>query len=114
MARISPVGTTVREGMQRRAKRSAAYRAEERRLAQFEEMARLVIKHRAALGLSQQELAERVGTSHSAISRIESGRHKTSVETLQRIAEALGVRLVLGFESGPTDRPSRELVSTQL
>jgi len=114
MARISPVGTTVTEGMPRRAKRSAAYRAAERRLAQFEEMARLVIKHRAALGLSQQELAQRVGTSHSAISRIESGRHKTSVETLQRIAEALGVRLVLGFESGPTSRPTRELVSAQL
>jgi transcriptional regulator with XRE-family HTH domain len=46
-----------------------------------------------------------------AISRIESGRHKTSVETLQRLARALGVRLVLGFESGPADRPIRELVS---
>ncbi len=110
MAKTSPVGTTVAEGIRRRAERSAAYRAEERRLAQFEELARLVIKHRAALGLSQQELAERVGTSHSAISRIESGRHKTSVETLQRIAEALDLRLVLGFESGPPDRPVRELV----
>ena len=39
----------------------------ERRLAQFEEIARLVIKHRAARGLTQQELAERVGTSHSAV-----------------------------------------------
>jgi transcriptional regulator with XRE-family HTH domain len=97
--------------MRRRAERSAAYRAEERRLAQFEELARLVIMHRAALGLTQQELAERMGTSHSAISRIESGRHKTSVETLQRVAKALGLRLVLGFESGPTQRPVRELVS---
>jgi len=111
MARTSPVGTTVADAMRRRAERSAAYRAEERRLAQFEELARLVIMHRAALGLTQQELAERMGTSHSAISRIESGRHKTSVETLQRVAEALGLRLVLGFESGPTQRPVRELVS---
>jgi len=111
MAKISPIGTTVAEHRRRRAERSAAYRAEERRLAQFEGLARLVIKHRAALGLSQQELARRVGTSHSAISRIEGGRHKTSVETLQRIAEALDLRLVLGFESGRADRPVRELVS---
>jgi hypothetical protein len=38
-------------------------------------------------------------------------RHKTSVETLQRLAHALEVRLVVGFESGPVDRPVRELVS---
>jgi transcriptional regulator with XRE-family HTH domain len=79
--------------------------------AQFEELTRVVIKHRGALGISQEELARRVGTSRSAISRVESGRHKTSVETLQRLAHALGVRLVIGFESGPADRPIRELVS---
>lgn len=111
MAKRSPVGNTTQEAQRRRARLSAAYRAEKQRLAQFEELARLVIKHRAALGISQKELADRVGTSHSAISRLESGRHKTSVETLQRVAEALGVRFVLGFESGPLEAPTRELVS---
>ncbi len=111
MTARGPIGRTTNESRRRRARRSRAYRAEHARLAQFEEVARLVIKHRAALGLSQKELAGRVGTSHSAISRLESGRHKTSVETLQRIAEALGVRLVLGFESGPRDAPVRELAS---
>jgi ribosome-binding protein aMBF1 (putative translation factor) len=111
MSRTSAAGTTSAAAQRRRAERSPAYRAEQRRLVQFEEIARLVIKHRAALGLSQQELARRVGTSHSAISRIESGRHKTSVGTLQRVAEALGLRLLVGFESGPADRPKRELVS---
>jgi ribosome-binding protein aMBF1 (putative translation factor) len=105
------VGSTTKQAQRRRARASRAYRAEQRRLAQFEEMARLVIKRRAALGISQKELAKRVGTSHSAISRIESGRHKTSVETLQRIAQALGARFVLGFESGPRETPTRELVS---
>jgi len=107
----SPVGTTVTKAAARRARRNPAYQAEQERIAPFEELARLVIRHRAALGLSQEELARRVGTSHSAISRIESGRHKTSVETLQRLAHALGLRLVLGFESGPRERPIRELVS---
>jgi transcriptional regulator with XRE-family HTH domain len=70
-----------------------------------------VIKHRVAQGISQKELADRVGTSHSAICRLESGRHKASVETLQRVAEALGLRFVLGFESGRRETPIRELVS---
>ncbi len=110
MKRNSPVGTTTAQARSRRGQRRA-YRAEQERLAPFEELARLIIKHRAALGISQEELARRVGTSHSAISRIESGRHKTSVETLQRLARALEVRLVVGFESGPVERPVRELVS---
>ncbi len=71
----------------------------------------MVMKHRMELGLTQKELAERVGTSHSAISRIESGQHKTKPETLQRLAHALGLRFVMGFESGPVEQPVRELVS---
>lgn len=112
MTTSSPIGEPTRKSQRRRARKSPAYRAEQQRLSQFEELARLVIKRRAALGISQMELADRVGTSHSAISRLESGRHKTSVESLQRVAEALGVRLVLGFESGPRDRPVRDLIST--
>jgi transcriptional regulator with XRE-family HTH domain len=110
MARTA-VGTTVAGARARRARNSAAYRAEQERLAPFEELARLVIRHRLRLGLSQEELAERMGTSHSAISRIESGQHKTSVETLRRLAEALEMRFVFGFETGSADRPVRELVT---
>ena len=62
------------------------------------------------LGLTQAELASRMGTSHSAISRIESGQHPTTVTTLQRLAAALELRFVMGFESGNEDRPVRELV----
>src|SRR5258708_39770203 len=111
MAKRTPIGSTSQRARPRRAAASPAYQTEQQRLAQFEELARLVIKHRAALGVSQQELARRVGTSHSAISRLESGRHKTSVDTLQRVAEALGVRFVLGFESGPRKATTREPVS---
>jgi transcriptional regulator with XRE-family HTH domain len=63
------------------------------------------------LRLTQGELAERMGTSHSAISRIESGQHRTSVRTLQRLAEALDMRFVVGFETGPEEKPVRELVA---
>jgi ribosome-binding protein aMBF1 (putative translation factor) len=107
----SPAGSRASDAARRRAHGSAAYRREQRRLAPYEEIARLVIKHRMEQGLTQRELAERMGTSHSAISRIESGRHKTSTETLRRLAAALGVRFVMGFESGPVEKPVRELIA---
>lgn len=71
---------------------------------------RLVILRRARLGFSQQELAERMGTTASAISRIESGQHRTSTETLRRLAEALEGHAVLGFDFGTARHPEQELV----
>jgi transcriptional regulator with XRE-family HTH domain len=99
------------EARHRRARRSGDYRAAQARLAPYEAIARFVIQRRAELRLTQQEVAERMGTSHSAISRIESGQHRTSVATLERLADALEVRFVMGFETGPSEAPVRELVS---
>lgn len=58
-----------------------------------------ILRARLAHGLSQVELATLVGTSNSAISRLESGTHRPSISTLERVAEALGLRLVIGFEA---------------
>ena len=93
---ISPLGTQHKESMRRRA-RDPEYRAELQRLAPYEALARIVIRRRGQLGLNQAELAQRMGTSHSAISRIESGRHPTTVQTLRRLADALETHLVVGF-----------------
>ena len=65
---------------------------------------------RARLGLSQRDVAERMGTTASVISRIESGQHRTSTETLRRVAEALEGHAVLGFEFGTSGELERELV----
>lgn len=95
----------------RRRRRDPEYRAAQERLAPYEGIARFVIMRRAQLGLTQKQLAERMGTSHSAISRIESGQHRSSVATLERLAQAVEVRFVMGFETGPRKAPVRELVS---
>jgi transcriptional regulator with XRE-family HTH domain len=58
---------------------------------------------RENLGLSQRELAQRADISHSVISRIEKGRHGASLNTLERLAEALDTRLLVRFEQHPTD-----------
>jgi transcriptional regulator with XRE-family HTH domain len=65
---------------------------------------------RAALGFSQEQLARRMVTTASAISRIESGQHATNARTLMRLAEALEARAILGFEYGPAATPQCELV----
>ena len=53
---------------------------------------------RAHHNLTQEQLAARIGTTKSAISRLENGRHKPNVDTLNRVARAFGKRLVIGFE----------------
>lgn len=108
--KVNPVGSAVGEAAGRRTRRSAGYREARERLAAYEQLARMVIRRRMDLGLTQEELAIRMGTSHSAISRIESGQHSTSVQTLQRLAAALEMRFVMGFEHGPAEKPVRELV----
>ena len=68
------------------------------RSSTYESVALRVIHLRMRAGISQEELARRVGTTKSAISRLESGRHRPNVQTLQRIAQAVGARLVITFE----------------
>lgn len=55
------------------------------------------LKARAAAGITQAEFAERIGTTQSAIARLESGggKHSPSLATLQKYAHALGCRLEL-------------------
>jgi ribosome-binding protein aMBF1 (putative translation factor) len=60
--------------------------------------AQLVIGARAHADLSQAELAERMGTSQSAIARLESGRVKPSTRTLEKLAAATGMRLRIVLE----------------
>jgi transcriptional regulator with XRE-family HTH domain len=48
-------------------------------------------------GLSQRELAERLGTTQSAVARLEAGNVSPSLPTLDEVANALGVELVVRF-----------------
>lgn len=108
--RANPVGKSVSDHIEESLE-DPAFRAEYERLAPYEELARIVIMRRAALGLTQAELATRMGTTASAISRIESGQHATNAQTLKKLADAFGVRAVFGFEGGSAEKPERELVT---
>lgn len=108
---VSPVGETVEADATRRASRSKAYREEQARIAPYEAIARIVIRRRMQLGLTQQDVADRMGTSYSAISRIESGQHPSKQETLARLADALEMSYVFGFEFEASGEPVTELIS---
>jgi len=57
-----------------------------------------LINARTAADLSQEELAKRLGTTQSAVARLESGRISPSLSTLRRYAEATGTRLAISLE----------------
>lgn len=107
----SPVGGAVSDDIARDRRESPAYRAEDDRLEGFEQLARIVIVRRAQLGISQAELARRMETTASVVSRLESGRHATNSGTLKKLAEALGGQALIGFEFGTPEGPARELVA---
>ncbi len=53
------------------------------------ELAEDLVRRRTALGLSQTEVAARMGTSQSAVARLESGQLDVRLSTLERYAAAL-------------------------
>ena len=57
-----------------------------------------VIAARTHAGLTQEELAVRMGTTQSAIARLEGGKSKPSTTTLEKLAKATGTRLTIAFE----------------
>ncbi len=62
-------------------------------LAPEYEIARQLIRARLESGMTQQELAAKIGTRQSNISRIERGRQNTSIGLLNKVARGLGKKL---------------------
>jgi transcriptional regulator with XRE-family HTH domain len=74
-----------------------------------------ILKARAEAGLSQAEVATRIGTTQSAVARLESpeARHSPSIATLQHYAAALGYKLQVRLikescKTGYSTRPRRK------
>jgi ribosome-binding protein aMBF1 (putative translation factor) len=63
------------------------------------ELLESMIKAREKAGVTQKELAKRIGTKQPALSRLERGGFgKATVETLKKIADALDMRLVVKLQ----------------
>ena len=68
-------------------------RTEYERLGPVYELVGAMVEARREAGLSQSEVARRIGTTQSAIARLENAHHMPSLEMLTRYAAALGRRL---------------------
>lgn len=66
---------------------------DEARISAFRE---LVFKLRTDAGLTQRELATRMGTTQSAIARMEGGGTRPTLQTFERLAAAVGRELIVG------------------
>lgn len=90
---VSPLGQDAKQAAARRRASDPKYAELEKKHEVALAIADLVILHRTRTGLTQEELASRMETSVSAISRLESGFHVPSIDTLRKLAGALGGRV---------------------
>lgn len=65
--------------------------------------ARAIVAARTTAGLTQKELAEKLGTDQSNIARLETGRSSPSLRTLEKIATACGLRLHVEYQQPVTE-----------
>ena len=72
-------------------------RAEYERLQPEFALINEVLRARSEKGITQKDLAERVGTKQSVISRLEAGRANPSVAFLKKLAQALNSHLEIRF-----------------
>jgi ribosome-binding protein aMBF1 (putative translation factor) len=102
---VSPLGRDARQAAARRRASDPKYADLEKKHEVALAIADLVILHRTRTGLTQEELASRMRTSVSAISRLESGFHVPSIDTLRKLAGALGGRVKIDIvDIKPTKR----------
>ncbi|TSC56702.1 MAG: helix-turn-helix domain-containing protein [Parcubacteria group bacterium Greene0714_21] len=59
---------------------------------------RMIIQKRVEKGLTQKELASKIGTKQSAISRFESGTYNPTLSFLEKIANAFGARVIVSLK----------------
>ena len=117
---LSPAGHSAESGTASRARRSRAYRnardeyALIRELRKTNPIAAHLRERRFELGLTQEQVADAAGTSHTAISRLENGTHMPQLTTLRRIAAVLDEELLLCFqriEDGELEREFATVVA---
>jgi len=90
--------STKYEDFRARLLQNSEVRKEYKALEPQFKLIRQLIARRNELNLSQKQLAMRVGTEQSAISRLESGINNTTFGTLQKVAEALNAHLDISLK----------------
>jgi ribosome-binding protein aMBF1 (putative translation factor) len=85
--------TVPLDKLRRRWRRDPAFREAYDALESEFGIAAVLIAARSRAGLSQAQVAKRMGTTQSVVARLESGRQRPSLSSLSRYAKATGSRL---------------------
>lgn len=114
----TPAGAPAADAAASRALRSDDYRAAREEYAAIERLREVnwiaahIRERRYELELTQQQVAERAGTSHSFISKLEGGTHIPTIPVLKRIFAVLDERLLIGIERDtPDGETEREIAA---
>jgi transcriptional regulator with XRE-family HTH domain len=92
--------------------RNEEYGREWERLRPQYEVIKDALTARLALGLSQEELARRMGKQQPAIARFEGASVMPSIGFLQQLAEALDMKLVVRLEARDASSPAELAAAT--
>lgn len=72
-----------------------------RRVESAADVGALIRRERRAAAMTQQQLADRVGTTRQWVIRLEQGRHGTAMNTVLIALEELGLEMVARFDRRP-------------
>ena len=64
-----------------------------KRIEIMSEIIEKIMKRRIELGLTQVEVAERLGVPQAAVSRLEKQKHSPSIDMVEKYAEAVGCKI---------------------
>lgn len=111
--KYEPVDHNHEKFLEKAMKRPGFKEAYEERKEVYD-LIREMLMAREKAGLTQDEIAAKMGTTKSAISRMEaSGKHIPSLITLKKYAQAVGCQLVIKFIPEPKDRYNGPAFSDQ-
>ena len=73
------------------------FRREYEKVRQENEPLRAILRARVEKGMTRAQIAKRMGTTQSSIARVEAGKSHPTIPFMQRLAEALDMRLEIKF-----------------
>ena len=73
------------------------FRREYEKVRQENEPLRAILRARVEKGMTQAQIAKKMGTTQSSIARVESGKSHPTIPFMQRLADALDMRLDIRF-----------------
>jgi transcriptional regulator with XRE-family HTH domain len=108
---VSPIGRNVLEYFEEARRRDPALQAEYDRLGPRFEVIAEIARARKRLGITQREMAQRMGVSQPVVARLLSGEQSPRIDTVAAAAAALECDLVIAFRprAASTQRPTSRL-----